>query len=146
MAKRHCVRNPYMRRVFVAIPMELWVYITEQAAELQVTKSRWITNLILTHLGDKAPRCERYKQYVAENPKLTGTQSWSRQRHNDRVERIKNLISLQKEMSRSKVGQILSVSTKTASQIMRDVTMFHPDNAKIVYRGRGGKMYLQWKD
>lgn len=139
-------KNPYIKRSLIILPTELWKYIYDQAKEQKISQSRWMVLAILGFLGDKAPACDRFNQFILENPTSPPGQLLAKSNYEESLYKLRKHVEKVKRISRTQVADFLDVSTKTASRVIHDMVAFWPDNAEVSYEGQGNKLYLQWKD
>jgi len=136
------MRSPEAKRTVVYLPNELWVYLYELADKQNVTMTRLITTLVLKALGDKAPPCPSYLDYLRRNPSIKPTQEWAKLLHKKQLELIKNLLIQQKTLSRKELARQTKLNVNTITKLINNLCAFYPDNVFI--ERRENEMYVKW--
>lgn len=137
------MRSPEAKRTVVYLPNELWLYLFELADKQNVTMTRLITTLVLKALGDEAPPCPSYLDYLRRNPSIKPTQEWAKLLHKKQLELIKSLLIQQKtNLSRKELARQTKLNVNTITKLIRNLHAFYPDN--VLIERRGNEMYVKW--
>lgn len=137
------MRSSEAKRTVVYLPNELWLYLFELADKQNVTMTRLITTLVLKALGDEAPPCPSYLDYLRRNPSIKPTQEWAKLLHKKQLELIKSLLIQQKtNLSRKELARQTKLNVNTITKLIRNLHAFYPDN--VLIERRGNEMYVKW--
>lgn len=136
------MRSPEAKRTVVYLPSQLWVYLFDLADKQNVTMTRLITTLILEALGDEAPPCPSYLDYLKRNPSIKPTQEWAKLLHKKQLELIKSLLIQQKTLSRKELARQTKLNVNTITKLINNLRAFYPSN--ILIERRGNEMYVKW--
>ncbi len=136
------MRSPEAKRTVVYLPNELWIYLFELADKQNVTMTRLITTLVLKALGDEAPPCPSYLDYLKRNPSIKPTQEWAKLLHKKQLELIKNLLIQQKTLSRKELARQTKLNVNTITKLINNLRAFYPDNVHV--ERRENEMYVKW--